>query len=56
MTGSVFSCCGGEAGDAILWEPIAMRRAEFWMVWSFGIEEIEKLVNKVRAEYVTEIS
>ena len=38
------SLCRWET-DATLWDPVAIRSAEFWMVWAMAVEEREALGN-----------
>ena len=39
--------------EAILWEPVAMRRAEFCMDWILAMAEGEELGYQIGAAYVT---
>jgi len=38
--------------EAILWDPVAMRRAVFWMVCSLAMDEGEEFGNQMGAAYV----
>ena len=38
--------------EVILTQSVAMRRAEFWIVWSFGIRDGEVLGYKMGAAYM----